>query len=111
MAALVPVTSAAVLDAAISPGLGILFAFVFIFTSVLVALMVRWRDAWAAFAFPPLVFIAAAGIAAQVSAATTGSWLERTSGDIAAAVLDHPFYLLAGTALATVAIAHRARVE
>ena len=111
VAAIVTVGLAAVLDALISPGLGVLFGFVFILTSVLIALRLGWYDAWAAIALPPLVFVAAAGLAAQVAPVTTGSWVHRTSSDIAAAVLDHPIYLLLGTLLAAAAIMHRARVE
>lgn len=111
VAALVPVTLAAIIDVAISPGLGVLFAFVFILSSVLVALRISWRDAWAAVAFPPLIFIAAAGVAAQVSSVSTGSWLQRTSGEMATAVLGHPYALLIGTVLAAGAVVYRARTE
>lgn len=107
----VAVGLAAIIDAALSPGLGLLFGFVFVLWSVLGALRIGWQDAWAALALPPLVFVAAAGIAAQLAPAADGGWLRRTSADIASAVLDHPFYLLVGTALAAAAIAYRARVE
>jgi len=111
VAATVPVGLAAILDAAISPGLGVLFGFVFILSSVFVAVLIRWRDSWAAVAIPPLVFVAAAGIASQVASGSDGDWVSRTSTDIAAAVLDHPIYLLSGTVLAAVAIRCRARLE
>jgi len=111
VAGLVAVSLTAIVDAALSPGLGVLFGFVFVLWSVLGALRICWRDAWAAVALPPLVFAAAAGTAAQVAPVSEGDWLRRTSADIAIAVLDHPVYLLVGTALAAAAIAYRARVE
>lgn len=101
----------AIVDAALSPGVGVMFGFVFILWSVLGALRICWRDAWAAVALPPLIFVAAAGIAAQVAPSSDGGWIQRTSADIAIAVLDHPVYLLVGTALASATIAYRAHVE
>lgn len=111
VAGVVAVGLAATIDAALSPGLGFLFGFVFVLWSVLGALRMCWHDAWATIALPPLVFLAAAGIAAQVAPASDGGWVRRTSADIAAAVLDNPVYLLVGTGLAAAAIAYRARVE
>jgi len=104
-------TLAAMLDIAISPGLGALFGFVFVMMSVLVALRLGWRDAWGAVALPPLVFVAAAAISAQVQPADGDDWVARTSTAVATAVLDHPGYLLIGTVLAALAIGYRARVE
>lgn len=105
------VSLVAIFDAALSPGLGLLFGVAFVLTSGLVARRVCWRDAWAALALPPLVFAASAGIAAQVAPESGGNWLQRTSTDIASAVLGQPITLLLGTALAIVVIAYRAYVE
>lgn len=105
------VSLVAIFDAAISPGLGVLFGIAFVVTSVLVARRVCWRDAWAAVALPPLVFAASAGIAAQVAPESGGTWLERTSTDIASAVVGQPLTLLTGTALAIAVISYRAYVD
>jgi hypothetical protein len=79
--------------------------------SAFVGLRLRGRDAWACVGVPPLVFIAAAGIAAQAAPVSKGSWLQRTSGDMATAVLDHPYVLLIGTGLAVVAFGYRALID
>lgn len=109
--ALAGTTFGAVLDAAVSPGLGWIFFLAFVATSAFVGLRLRGRDAWASAAVPPLVFIGAAGLAAQVAPATEGSWVQRTSGDMAAAVLDHPFMLGIGTVLAVLAVGYRAYLD
>lgn len=105
------VSLVAIFDAAITPGLGLLFGIAFVVTSVQVARRVCWRDAWAAVALPPLVFAASAGIASQVAPESGGTWLERTSTDIASAVVGQPLMLLTGTALAIAVIAYRAYVD
>lgn len=105
------VSLVAIFDAALSPGLGLLFGLGFVVTSAQIARRVCWRDAWAALALPPLVFTASAGIAAQVAPESGGTWLERTSTDIASAVLGQPVALLLGTGLAVVIIGYRAYVE
>ena len=109
--ALVGTTLGAVIDAAASPGLGWMFFIAFVAMSAFVGLRLRGRDSWASAAVPPLVFIAAAGLAAQVAPASEGSWVQRTSGDMAAAVLDHPFMLLVGTALAVLAVGYRTYLD
>jgi hypothetical protein len=108
---LIGATLGAGLDAALSPGFGWLYFTTFLVMSAFVGLRLRRRDAWAAFGVPPLVFIAAAGIAAQVGPTTSGGWVRRTSADMATAVLDHPYVLLSGTALAVVAFAYRALID
>lgn len=108
---LVVTTLAAVLDAVLSPGLGWIFFVAFFVMSAFVGLRLRGRDVWASAAVPPLVFIGAAGLAAQVAPATGGGWLQRTSGDMAVVVLDHPYVLMIGTSLAVVAIGYRAFLD
>jgi len=109
--ALVGTTLGSVIDAAVSPGLGWMFFIAFFAMSAFVGLLLRGRDLWASAAVPPLVFIGAAGLAAQVAPASGGSWVQRTSGDMAAAVLDHPFMLLVGTALAVLAVGYRTYLD
>lgn len=104
-------TLGAVLDAVVSPGLGWIFLIAFVVMSAFVGLRLRGRDSWASVAVPPLVYIGAAGVAAQLAPATEGSWVQRTSGDMAAAVLDHPYVLMIGTALAVVAFAYRTMID
>ena len=99
------------LDAVVSPGLGWIFFVAFFVMSAFVGLRLRGRDAWAAIAVPPLVYISAAGIAAQAAPVTEGNWVERTSGDMATVVLDHPYVLLIGTALAVVGFVYRALID
>jgi len=88
-----------------------MFFIAFVAMSAFVGLRLRGRDSWASAAVPPLVFIAAAGLAAQVAPASEGSWVQRTSGDMAAAVLDHPCMLLVGTALAVLAVGYRTYID
>lgn len=108
---LVGTTLGAILDAAVSPGLGWIFFAAFLLMSAFVGLRLRGRDSWASIAVPPLVYIGAAGIAAQVAAETEGGWVARTSGDMAIVVLDHPFILMIGTALAVAGFAYRALLD
>jgi hypothetical protein len=108
---LVGTTFVAVVDSLVSPGLGWIFFLGFLAMSAFVGLRLRRRDAWASFGVPPLVFISAAGIAAQVAPVVKGSWLDRTSGDMATAVLDHPFMLLIGTALSVGAFIYRGLID
>lgn len=108
---LVGTSLGAVLDAAVSPGLGWLFFVTFVVMSAFVGLRLRGSDAWASVAVPPLLYITAAGLAAQVGAVTEGGWLRRTSGDMARAVLDHPYVLIIGTALAALAVLYRALID
>ena len=111
MVGLLGTTALAVIDAIVSPGLGWIFFAGFFVMSAFMGLRLRRHDAWASTAVPPLVYISAAGIAAQAAPASEGSWVERTSGDMAAVVLDHPFILLIGTALAVVGFAYRAVID
>ena len=108
---LVGTTVGAIIDAVISPGLGWIFFIAFVVMSAFVGLRLRGRDSWAAVAVPPLVFISAAGITAQVAPVTEGNWVERTSGDMATVVLDHPYVLVIGTALAIVAFVYRSLLD
>jgi hypothetical protein len=104
-------TLGAIVDVVVSPGLGWIFFVAFLVMSAFVGLRLRGRDSWAAVAVPPLVYISAAGIAAQAAPVTEGSWVERTSGDMATAVLDHPYVLVIGTALAIVAFVYRSLLD
>ncbi len=108
---LIGTTLFAGIDVLVSPGLGWIFFVGFLAMSAFVGLRLRRRDAWASFGVPPLVFISAAGIAAQVAPEAKGSWLDRTSGDMATAVLDHPFMLLIGTVLAVAAFVYRGLIS
>jgi hypothetical protein len=108
---LVGTTIGAVIDALVSPGLGWIFFVTFFLMSAIVGLRLRGRDAWASVGVPPLAFIAAAGIAAQAAPVAKGNWVQRTSGDMATVVLDHPYILLIGTALAVVAFGYRALID
>lgn len=104
-------TLGALVDALVSPGLGWIFFSVFFVMSAFMGLRLRRHDAWASTAVPPLVFISAAGIAAQAAPVTEGDWVRRTSGDMATVVLDHPYILLIGTACAVVGFAYRALID
>ena len=104
-------TIAAGIDALVSPGLGWIFFVAFWLISALVGLRLRGRDAWASVGVPPLTFVAAAGIASQVAPVASGNWVQRTSGDMAAAVLDHPYVLLIGTLVAVVGFGYRALID
>lgn len=102
---------AAIIDAAVSPGLGWFFYAGFLASSVVVAGRVSWRDAWAATMLPPLVFVAAAGIAAQVAPVTAGGWLDRTSADMLAAVVRGWVPLFLGVLLAAAVLVRRRSVR
>lgn len=108
---LVVAGTVALVDGWVSPGLGVLFALGFVLTSGFVGLRLRGRDSWAAFAVPPLVYIAAAGVAAQVGPLTAGSWVQRTSSDMATAVTAQWLVLLLGTLVSVVAVGYRAYVQ
>ena len=97
----------AIIDAVISPGLGWFFDIVFLISAVVVAGRISWRDSWAAVMLPPLVFVAAAGIAAQFRPVSTGGWLDRTSADMLAAVVHGWLPLFLGVALAGAVMVRR----
>jgi hypothetical protein len=101
----------AILDAAISPGVGLLFYVIFLAAAIVTAGRISLRETWAALALPPLVFVAAAGIGSQVNPKASGGWLDRTSADMFDAVVHGWIPLFASVILAAAIVIRRRAVS